>query len=472
MSNGTPPNPAAPAAAVSLSALERMTAVALWLHLFLLITTLVIGRSMGSAVFLHRFDGRGLSAIYVFVGLAVAFLISGIEWLGRESSTLRVTFYTLAVAYLVTLGAAAIVPMLGVSGHRWFYGALYVGLESFAFIATIQFWAMANGALHPQQAHRLYVFIATGGIMGSIAGGAITDTFIHGAPVIALWWIAFLAPCQCATLLLFSRLAKRMHQDCPKDAHRWNLDTTAHAFGLRLRPTETGPPVHDESIRSNRQLTHAFGLVSLLMVFSTTLVDYYYKVSADVTYAGDVTHLNSFFGRFYICVGLATLLSQLLLTPLVLHRGSAFIGLWASPTALAVLAILNLVAPGIWMSAAFKLTDSVATHSVYRSCQEMLFTPLPTVWVRRLKSLSDGVFGRYGLLLAGCFLFAVSGIVEQAGSAWLLPWTLVALACWALAVNRLKREFCRQGQTRLGHGAMPRSATSAAMHADGLRDAG
>jgi ATP/ADP translocase len=196
------------------------------------------------------------------------------------------------------------------------------------------------------------------------------------------------------------------------------------------------------------------GWASLLMVFSTTLVDFYYKTYADHRYGGDVEELTTFFGGFYFWVGIATLAAQMVLTPFVLRRATAFDGLLVSPVALAAGALLNLLIPGLWSAAIFKLTDSVLSHSVYRSCQEILYTPLPTSWVERFKSISDGVWGRYGLLLAGLMLMAIAPALERFGSHWLLPVAVISMVAWGLAVGHLRKAYRRQAKFDLNHEAI------------------
>jgi ATP/ADP translocase len=432
----------------SLPSLELAAASVLWLHLFLLIASLVIGRSVGSALFLNQFDVRGLAVVYVLVGCVVAGLITVLEWRSRDASTIRVAFVTLLLSYMVTIVAGLVIPWLGAAEVPIAFGLLYVFIECFALVTTIQFWAMANSALLPGQAQRLYVLITTGGIAGSIVGGAVTVCWIHGIPARALLCLVGLIPCQLATLVAFRLLAQRLRKWTPKNVHRWNLDGAGGKLGLQQLGRDSAElphpsvPVATESMP--RVLALRFGLVSLLMVFTTTLVDFYYKVTADATFAGDVGRLGSFFGGFYLAVGLVTLLTQLVATPVVLRNGTAFAGLWLSPAGLALLVVINWLGPGLWPATVFKVGESAVTHSVYRSCQEMLYTPLPTGWVRRLKSFSDGVLGRYGLLLAGCFLFGLSRSVERHGPIWVLPWIAASLAAWAIAIYQLKREYRAQ----------------------------
>ena len=432
------------------AAVEMAVALTLWAYLFLLILTLVIGRSVGSALFLGRFDGQGLALLYVLVGLAVACLTTALGRMGRRVTPGRLAGATLLGVYSLTLGAGILLPRLGGGDHALLYGTLYLLLESFAFISTLQFWALANSALSFEQASRLYVFVGTGGIFGSIVGGGLTRLLAGEAAGRLFLIIASLVPAQLMALLVFVLLSERLRRGAPKQAEGWNLDhtlasvttnATTRSVESRSSPVASRAGCTEKDAGAPGPLAFHFGLVSLLMVFATTLVDYYYKMFADRQYSGDVRSLTAFFGGFYVSVGLTTLLAQTVITPWILRRRSAFAGLLTSPVVLAVGAVANWFCPGLASATTFKLTDSVLTHSVYRSCQEVLYTPLPTNWAPRFKYLSDGVMGRYGLLLAGLFLIPISPLLDRHGAQWLLPILLVALAAWTVGVFALRREF-------------------------------
>jgi hypothetical protein len=61
-----------------------------------------------------------------------------------------------------------------------------------------------------------------------------------------------------------------------------------------------------------------------------------------------------------------------------------------------------------------------------------------------MKPVSDGVFGRYGLLLAGGVLFLATPMLDRFGGGWLLAAILLALGTWLATVAWLKTEFRRQ----------------------------
>lgn len=420
------------------SRLEIAVALALWGRLFLLIVTLAMGRSIGTALFLNRFDSRGLAFNYILVGLTVAGLAGILDRVAKRRDAGRVSLVTL-------------IGMLGfflVAGNAFLYWApedypiacalFYLAIEAFAFLTNVQFWAITNSVLSLEQATRLYVFVGTGGIVGSVVGGAITRWLANQKALLAesIFLIAAIAPLQILFLLVFDVLSERLRSRQPKHRDAWNFSASTDGDGL-----DDPQIVARTSAPTYRRLVNAMGAVSLLMVFSTTLIDFYYKRAAERQFAGDLHHLTGFFGDFYLSVGAVTLFAQTVFTPWILRRGSAFAGLYANPALLVLFAGVNLLQPTLLAATLLKLGDSVMSHSVYRSCQEMLYTPLPTGWSARLKARADGVYGRYGLFLAGIFLTIYTSRFEGQYPSALLPFTIVASLGWLVCLARVQRLF-------------------------------
>ena len=173
---------------------ELRSAVSLWCCLFLLIFAVVVGRATGAALFLNHYGGRELALVYVLVGLAVVAIIYGLSWL-----THGVRYHRVAIGTIVTLaiGTAAfrwIIWATQPDEQRWVYGALYVFVETFALVTTMQVWSLANSSFSLAQAKRLYVFVATGGIVGSVCGGWVTRSLATWNALDLLWIVVALCP--------------------------------------------------------------------------------------------------------------------------------------------------------------------------------------------------------------------------------------------------------------------------------------
>ena len=429
---------------------EAFLAFLLWLYLFALIVTIVMSRSIGSAMFLNRFDGRALALFYILTGLSVASIVTAIERTSHKLSLNRQSLLTLMLLFGIMATCSLVYTRLSLGDHPYVCGAFYLSVESLAFVTTVQFWSIASSALSLKQARRWYVLIATGGVLGSVVGGSATHWLAHWP----IWQLTSLI--SCATfipiLCIFAvkLIASRYPQAFHKQVDRWNLDRKSSRAVLSRRELRRTTPSHRLSnTTSQNPLMRKFAAVSLLMVLSTTLVDFHFKTLAGQSYAGNLQDLTGFFGGFYLAVGIMTLVCQLAVTPLILRWKSAFFGLAASPVALLILGIANAIVPGLGIASFFKLTDSVLAHSTYRSCQEMLYTPLPTRWVRQIKNSADGVWGRYGLLTAGLILIAFTTWQQKLGERSLPLLSSVSIVVWLGSVYLLKREYRSQATNAL-----------------------
>lgn len=421
---------------------ELAAPLSLWSGLFLLILCLSVGRSVGSALFLDRFESRGLAASYLVVGAVVAGVVAATERWGRGRGGGWDELLSIGAVFLVTTLFAAAHAWAGESLSRIAAAAFYLLMESFTFLSTLQFWAAANSRLTLEQASRIYIFVATGGILGGVAGGSLTLLLAPRGPTVLLLILAAMLPLVAVALLAFRRTASRCETFVSKPepngtADRPRTPARGDVTGSRESPT-LAPP---------RRLMRAFGMTAMGMVFATTLVDFYFKRAAYRASAGEIDRLTSYFGGYYLAVGAATLAAQVLFTPPLLRRGGPAAGLALSPLVLGGTALWNLLHPALWSAGLMKILDSALSHSVYRSCQEVLYTPLPSAWIWRLKLGAEGVHGRYGLLLAGGVLLAAGPWLENGRGRGLLLVLLAALAAWALSIVRLRRQVARHAAT-------------------------
>lgn len=426
-------------------AVELALAAVLWGGLFVQIIMLVVGRSVGAALFLSHFDGLGLAVVYMLVGLAVAASVIAVERWFQGQSTVLLSITTLAVIFAGSSTLAYCLPLLSVERGNPVFGGIYLAIESLAFLVTVHFWASTNSAFSIGQARRYYSFIGTGGICGSIVGGIWVRSLAADSVEHAMVIIAGLAPIAMLLTLAFAGLSHWHRRYTRKYEDRWNLappEPQPEPSNFKIVSPDDEPETDDQvGGEPPRSLGISFGLVALTAVFATTLIDFYYKIYADLSFDGNLQKLTSFFGEFYLFVGVTTLLTQLFVTSPILRKRSAFWGLFVSPVGLFMMTILNVFLPGLWPVTAFKLTDSVLAHSVQRSCQELLYTPLPTLWVRKLKSTSEGLWGRGSLLLAGAFLVTLALLAGTDQGRWLLASIVVVLGGWVLAIERLRRQY-------------------------------
>jgi ATP/ADP translocase len=183
-------------------------------------------------------------------------------------------------------------------------------------------------------------------------------------------------------------------------------------------------------------------LLAFLAAFTTNLIDFYFKTSANEQFHGDTASLTRFFGNFYLSVGCVSLAMQLMVTSLIVQRSSIFTGLALTPAVLTAGTFWNIIGTSLTRATLLKLVDSGFAHSLQRSCTEMLYTPLPANLTGEIKLVSEGVAGRAGLVMSGMTLWILAPALNPERTL-----TLVAclLCAWFGALLVLKRTYRMAG---------------------------
>jgi AAA family ATP:ADP antiporter len=415
---------------------ELLSALSLWGCLTLLITAVVVARTAGAALFLSHYGGRALALVYVAVGLAVVAIIYGLSWV-----THGIRYDRTAIGTVVTLGLGTAVFRLIIASH-WVsdsavvYGALYIFLETFAVVTTMQVWTLANSLFNSAQAKRLYIFIATGGIVGSLAGGLATRCLGSIATLDLLWLVVGLCPPMVGTICIFVSQARKLQGVMVKEP-LFGVTTKCDWSDARDHIVRwIRHPVLRQ--RSVLRFVSRLSLLAFLAAFTTNLIDFYFKTSANEQFQGDTARLTQFFGNFYLSVGCVSLFMQLVVTSVIVQRSSIFMGLALTPAVLTAGTFWNIIGASLARATVLKLVDSGFAHSVQRSCTEMLYTPLPANLTGEIKLVSEGVAGRAGLVMSGITLWILAPALSPQR-------TLSLVACllfgWFCALAVLKRTY-------------------------------
>ena len=415
---------------------ELLSALSLWSCLCLLIAAVVVARAAGASLFLSHFGGRELALVYIVVGLAVVAIVYGMSW-----ATHGIRYDRVAIGTILTLGFGTtifrlILPATAADDGNWVYGALYVFLETFALVTTMQVWTLANSLFSSAQAKRLYVFIATGGILGSLFGGLATRSLYFLPTADLLWIVVGLCPPMIVAIRVFKSQARHLRQVVVKEP----------AVAVPPRDAEDADPAETVSwirhpvLRQRRvlRLASRLSLLAFLAAFTTNIIDFYFKTYADEQFHGDTPALTQFFGSFYLLAGGLSLGMQVLLTPVIVRRASVFVGLALTPVVLSGGTLLNLFGTTLFRATLLKLLDSGFAHSVQRSCTEMLYTPLPPNLTGEIKLISEGVAGRVGLVMAGFVLWVLAPTLTPHRTLMLIAGLL---AGWCVSLMILKKVY-------------------------------
>src|SRR5262249_23480402 len=155
------------------------------------------------------------------------------------------------------------------------------------------------------------VFIATGGIVGSLIGGLATRTLSSFPTKDLLWIVVGLCPPMIVAIRVFKRQARHLRQVVVKEPAAAVYPRLTSKATCEHTVSWIRPPV----LRQRRvlRLASRLSLLAFLAAFTTNLIDFYFKTSADAHFHGDTPALTQFFGSYYLMVGCLSLGMQVLL---------------------------------------------------------------------------------------------------------------------------------------------------------------
>ncbi|RPJ86549.1 MAG: hypothetical protein EHM18_05660 [Acidobacteria bacterium] len=350
--------------------------------LFLVITPFVVLKSARDALVLTEFSGASLPYFMVVTTLLVA-VLTGVQLRLNE----RLAVGTVLAGGLLFYAVGTFALHLAVrSGWSLAVPVLYVWANLFGAQIPMLAWVMIGRRLKLRQAKRAIGVIGAGAVAGSVGGGLIaervaqlgdTPDLLAGA---ALFMVAALVP---VTGLALCRVVES-EDDSGKE-------------------TET-------------QLSRRFITAVLLVVAAGTIVstfaEFQFKIIAQREVSG-VRNLTAFFGWFYAYLGVATLVFQIAITPLIVRWGGVTAGLVFLPAALLTGNGLIVGLGTLWSAVILRGGDQLFRHSIDRSSLEVLYTAVSGKARIKLKALLDAFGVRAAESAAGLILvllFSIAGL--------------------------------------------------------------
>lgn len=315
------------------------------------------------------------------------------------------------------------------SDHTWIARAFFVWLTVFALFVPSVFWSLMADIFRPEQAKRLYGFLAAGTSAGGVLGPAIAATL---APVVGT-----------INLLLFSMVFLFASIFCIRYLTVW------HARAIAANPqAAANNPRGDVNQALGGSLWAGFSLVakspyllniSAFVLLLTWVSTFLYLQQADLVQKAlpDRDAQTRLFGTVDFIVQALSLLIQLfalsrftkwmristviMMAPILMVFGYAALAL------VPVLSVLLVV----------MVIRRVGEYALVRPCREMLFTSVDRETKYKAKNFIDTAVYRTGDATSGSAHALLSWLgVATSGIAWV---GAGVAAVWALLAYRLGR---------------------------------
>ena len=354
--------------------------------LFGLIAAHTMLETARDALFLGRLPVSRLSLVYALLAVLSFFVAranaSFVRAFGRRNgliTTLLGAAFGTIVFYLLKPSPTVVF-------------ALYVWSGLLGSVLVVQFWMLVGQAYTVSQGKRLFGLLASGGVLGAIAGAFVAMAVLDYVEVTELLVVA--ASIFLATAMF---LTGEDVDDAP-------LTVVEHEDPSSHRHTLSG------SLGMFADYPYLLRL-SVLVALSTAAVlttDYVFKAVAAATHTPN--ELGAFFAQYYAALNSAALVVQVFVASVLIQRGGVIGAFMLLPTLLVVGGGVSLLIGGGLAIFATKGADGALRHSLHRISSELLWMPLPEHVRARAKGIVDTVIVRVAQAVVASVLIVLSAL--------------------------------------------------------------
>lgn len=399
---------------------ELKKTLLLTLHIFLIITSLLVIKPTVNSLFLHELTSTALPLGYVLTALAAIVGSFFYNRMVEKRAFNKIIEGTLigSIIFLVLFGLAFRLDLI----HGFFLFIPYVWVAIFGLLTASQFWILANLVYNIRVAKRVFGFIGSGAILGGIVGGYITSILNLFLAAEDLLFVAAFLICFCIPIVRYI----------------WKNEVSQlNSFQKSLRSEQVANKAF-LLIRQSKLLT-LIALVIGIGVIVAKLVDYQYSYYASKLIE-DPEDLASFFGFWFSTLSLFSLFIQLFVTKRIVGVFGVGKSLLWLPAGIFIGTILLVLVPQLWVVIIIKIVEGSLKNSVNKSATELLSIPVPTEIKKRTKTFIDVVIDSIATGIAGFILiFFINGLAIS--STYISLIIVVFIAFWIFLIFRLSKEY-------------------------------
>lgn len=372
-------------------------------------TTLETARD---ALFLTKLPPSQLNLVYI--------ALAGLSFVVAAASTRMAQRFGRRNALIATLCLAAFTTTLlhSMTPTPRVVMALYVFSGLVGAVLSPQFWLLAATMFTSAQGRRLFGPIASGGVMGGVAGAGTAAILLGRFPVTSLLLVAAVA--FVGTALLLTTLGLPGEEELAEE--------------IVLPRLTVAPPKGRVDMAVARE--PFVGRVALLVALSTAAVltvDYLFKSTAAARI--EPAKLGEFFARYYAIMNGVSLVVQLLIAGRVVRRLGVAGATGVMPGLLLIGSVASFLTGGAALPVfSMRMVDGGLRHSLNRVATELLYLPMAVAVRERAKSMIDTVLARsvQALTAGALFGLGMAGLLSPRFLAGIVvalcvAWGLVAL---------------------------------------------
>ncbi len=394
--------------------------VLLFTNFFLIITALYHLKPASRSLFISALGSKNLPYVWIATAIALALIISLYHRLVARHSRINVVLGSCAIIIACLL---FFYPQLNSGGFVEAF-AFYIFVDMLSVILVEQFWSLTNTIYDTAAGKRWYGLIATGGLLGGVAGGSLssvlitkfqldtTDLLLVAAGIIGL-------------LMLLTLLMGRLGL------------YTEHA-GVRNHNDKTSG--HWRSILRHRYL-FLIALILLLAQMVEPLVEFQFMKVVEASIA-DREARTAYLGGFFSLLSAVAIGINLFITPLVHRWFGALGGLFVQPLAVIAGSFWYMSQATLQAGAFLKISDRGLSYSINRASKELLYVPIDPLLIFQAKAWIDMFGYRLFKVLGSVLILLLTQWLPWRISAAELSWLVLGVCiAWLVTLLRLGGEY-------------------------------
>ena len=364
-------------------------------------------RTTGDTLFLIRYSAAWISYMYV----ATALIVTGVALILRRLARVY-PLHRLIIGFVLTLSLAALVLRVALlRGPAWLAVPVYLWADVVAALVVVQFWIFTGSAFNAREAKRLFAFIGIGGTLSGAIFGLLIRNYVRWLGAENLLVVVAVLLGGFAVLLSL--------------AVRAGVVTPAPSGG-QARGAKRGSRAYASQVRM-------IGAMAVVATVTLTLIDYQFKASARLHHPTGAD-LASFFGVFYACNSITSLILQALFVSRILKKGGVLVALLILPGCLLAGAAAILSTSAFQAIVATKFAHVLLFFTIDNTAFQILYLSIPPQGRGQARTFVEGICRPVALGGAGLLLILVVPFVSiSLISALVLP--LIAVWIALVAVN-------------------------------------
>ena len=394
--------------------------VLLFVNFFLIIAAVYHLKPASRSLFLSALGADALPWVWIATAVALGLTIGLYHRLIARFSRIHVVLGTCTIVIAVLLG---LYPLIDNGGFVPAF-TFYVFVDMTSVILVEQFWSLTNSMSSTREGQRWYGFIATGGLVGGVAGGIASSAWIRQVGLETM----DLLPVAAALIGLLALLTLLMGR----------LGLYAEKSDLIERAS---PSTGDWRAILHHRYLFLIAVILLLAQMAEPIIEYQFMkvVEANIT---DQEARTAYLGVFFGVLSAVAIGINLLITPLIHRWLGALGGLFAQPLAVIAGSLWFMSQATLQAGAFLKIADRGLSYSINRASKELLYVPIAPLLMFRAKAWID-MFGYRLFKVAGSLLILlltqwIPWPLETTGLGWLVLGICLA---WMVVLVRLGTRY-------------------------------